>query len=598
LHQKLSYGIFLDNSHKSLINFGASNNRFSSISADAGDLNYYFFHGNNVRDLLREYTWLTGRTPLPPLWGLGYQQCRYSYYPDDEVRMIARTFREKDIPADAIVLDIHYMDEYKIYTWDKERFPDPKGMIADLKDQGFRIVLMCDPGIKVEKGYDTYESGKKEDIFIKYPDGSYYTGEVWPGWCHFPDFTNPKAREWWKKQLPAYTEIGVDGYWNDMNEIATWGHKLPDNIEFNFDGKPRPFNLTRSAYSGIQRYAAVWTGDNVANDEHMLLGVRLVNSLGLTGVAYAGYDVGGFVGNASEHLFARWIQLGAFSPFFRGHSMVNSRDSEPWAFGEEVEAVSRNYIKLRYRLMLYIYSAFHEASVNGMPVSRSLAIDYTHDDTVYDPAFENQYLFGDSFLIAPITSDKNVIKVYFPAGNDWYDLFTDKRYAGGRMHFIECTINRLPVFVKSGAIIPVCSEVGDHSGNLGRTIEWHLYNGKKDSTFTLYEDDGESYDHESGVYAQREVNWLAEEKQFTIDKQHGSFTTRFKKYTLCLHGFDEPKVNVDGKSVKVKTKDYAFVKPVPSFDPLNKELDHSLSIPELSFIEIPNRKSSIEIKIT
>jgi alpha-glucosidase len=358
IHQGRQYGIYLDNSHKSFFNFGASNNRFSSFSADAGPMNYYFIAGDTVAEVIQHYTELTGRTPLPPRWSIGYQQCRYSYYPDTEVLNTAKTFRDKDIPADAIVLDIHYMDKYKIFTWDNKHFPNPKGMLDQLKDQGFEIVVMCDPGIKAEPGYPAYEDGKANDVFVKYPDGEYYTGQVWPGWCHFPDFTNPATRTWWMRQLKRYSELGIEGYWNDMNEIATWGNMIPENLEFQFDGHPttarkarnvygfqmarttyesatqllqgkRPFNLTRSAFSGIQRYAAVWTGDNVAYDEHMMLGIRLVNSLGLTGVAFTGYDVGGFVGDANTKLFTRWISIGSFSPFFRGHSMINSKDSEP-----------------------------------------------------------------------------------------------------------------------------------------------------------------------------------------------------------------------------------------------------------------------------
>ncbi|HYC85021.1 MAG TPA: TIM-barrel domain-containing protein, partial [Chryseosolibacter sp.] len=405
IHGHHVYGIFFDNTHKTFFNFGASNNRFSSFAADAGEMNYYFIQGETVSDLIRQYTFLTGRMDMPPLWSIGYQQCRYSYYPDKEVLGIARHFRDKDIPADVIVLDIHYMDDYKIFSWHRKSFSEPQRLLKQLEEMGFEVVLMCDPGIKVEKGYHTYEDGIAKDVFIKYPDGSQYTGQVWPGWCHFPDFTNPRTREWWKEQFRDYIELGVQGFWNDMNEIATWGNMLPENVEFDFEGHKasmrrarnvfglmmarstyegtkalmknrRPFNLTRSAYSGIQRYAAVWTGDNVAYDEHMLLGVRMVSSMGLTGVAFAGYDVGGFVGNADSKLFARWISIGAFCPFFRGHSMINSRDSEPWSFGEEVEQISRNYIRFRYQLMPYIYSLFHEASQTGMPVQRTLAIDY------------------------------------------------------------------------------------------------------------------------------------------------------------------------------------------------------------------------------
>ncbi|MEL7003810.1 MAG: TIM-barrel domain-containing protein [Bacteroidota bacterium] len=362
IHNKLSYGIYLDNSHKSHFNFGASNDRFSSFSADYGDMNYYLIHDEKVAGILEAYTELTGRMSMPPMWSIGYQQCRYSYYPDKEVLNVARTFRDKHIPADVIVLDIHYMEKFKIFSWDPVHFPNPEEMMKELRDKGFHIVIMCDPGIKIEEGYAPYESGKDEDVFIKYPDGTFYSGEVWPGWCHFPDFTSDKVREWWKNQLKYYSEIGVDGYWNDMNEIATWGQMLPNLIEFDFDGNPttarearnvygfqmarstyegtkellggkRPFNLTRSGFSGVQRYSAVWTGDNVANDEHMMLGVRLVNSLGLAGIAFTGPDVGGFVGNPNSLvLFCTSGHIGIIAEAFTktgncsiGHSATCSR---------------------------------------------------------------------------------------------------------------------------------------------------------------------------------------------------------------------------------------------------------------------------------
>ena len=487
IHNGLQYGIFLDNTHKTFFNFGASNNRFSSFSADRGDMNYYFIYGKTVAEIIENYSRLTGCMPLPPKWSIGYQQCRYSYYPDAEVRSVASTFREKHIPADAIVLDIHYMDKYKIFTWDAKTFPDAAGLIAYLKSLHFEVVLMCDPGIKVEQGYEPYEDGVKQDVFVKYPDGQYYTGQVWPGWCHFPDYTNPKTRNWWKEKLKSYSTLGVEGYWNDMNEIATWGHMLPENLEFDHEGEKatsrksrnvygfqmarstyegtkqllggkRPFNLTRAGFSGIQRYAAVWTGDNVSYDEHMMLGIRMVNSMGLTGVSFAGYDVGGFVGEAGPHLFARWLSIGAFSPFFRGHTMVNTRNAEPWAFGEEVETIARNYIRFRYQLMPYIYSAFYESTKTGMPVQRSMAINNTHDSRVYSPQFEHQYLFGPFVMIAPVESTKEYVKVFFPSG-EWYYLFDGKKIEGNREVVVESPIHKLPVFIKAGAIIPMQAPV-------------------------------------------------------------------------------------------------------------------------------------------
>ena len=217
IHNGLSYGVFFDNTHKSFFNFGASNNRFSSFSADRGEMDYYLMHSHSVAGIIKEYTHLTGRMELPPFWSIGYQQCRYSYYPDKEVLAVAQTFRDKDIPADVIVLDIHYMEQYKIFTWSKKDFFDPKGMIKKLKELGFEVVVMCDPGIKVESGYKTYDEGIRNEVFLKYPDGTNYSGQVWPGWCHFPDFTNPMTRQWWKDQFKEYIDLGVEGFWNDMN---------------------------------------------------------------------------------------------------------------------------------------------------------------------------------------------------------------------------------------------------------------------------------------------------------------------------------------------------------------------------------------------
>lgn len=565
IHNNLVYGIFFDNTHKSFFNFGASNDRFSCFAADTGEMNYYFIYGDTVGEIIQHYTFLTGRMDLPPLWSIGYQQCRYSYYPDKEVMGIARHFRDKDIPADVIVLDIHYMDDYKIFSWHRKSFAEPKKLLDDLEKMGFEVVLMCDPGIKVEKGYQAYEDGVKNDVFLKYPDGTYYTGQVWPGWCHFPDFTNPKAREWWKAQFKDYIELGVQGFWNDMNEIATWGNMLPENIEFDFEGQKtsirrarnvfglmmarstyegtkalmknrRPFNLTRSAYSGIQRYAAVWTGDNVAYDEHMLLGVRMVSSMGLTGVAFAGYDVGGFVGNADSKLFARWISIGAFSPFFRGHSMINSRDSEPWSYGEEVEQISRNYIKFRYRIMPYIYSLFYEAAQTGMPVQRTLAINYPHDAKVFDGSYHNQYLFGPYFLIAPVESNKDFVKVYLPEG-DWYYLYNGKKYAGNSEIIIECPVHKLPVFVKAGAIIPA-EPPRSHTGEVSDSIKIHVYKDVSNSEFVLYRDDGVTFDYQNGNASKRLIEYKPLLNKLIIHRAEGSFKPSTRKLSIAFHGFE------------------------------------------------------------
>lgn len=622
IHHGRQYGIYLDNSHKSFFNFGASNNRFSSFAADAGDLNYYFIQGDSVAGIIEGYTHLTGRMPLPPKWSLGYQQCRYSYYPDYEVRTIAKTFRDKNIPADAIVLDIHYMDKYKIFTWDRVHFPDPQGLIDYLKSLNFEVVVMCDPGIKVEEGYEAYDDGKANDVFVKYPDGEYYSGQVWPGWCHFPDFTLPKARAWWRDKLACYSTLGVEGYWNDMNEIATWGNMLPENIEFDHEGNKatsrksrniyglqmarstyegarellggkRPFNLTRSGFSGIQRYAAVWTGDNVSYDDHMMLGVRMVSSMGVTGIAFSGYDVGGFTGDASVKLFARWITLGALSPFFRGHTMVNSLDAEPWSFGEEVENISRNFIRLRYQLMPYLYSVFHEATQTGMPVQRTLAITHTHDARVYQSAYQNQYFFGPFILVAPVVSHQAFAKVFLPEG-EWYTLYDGTRTAGNAEIIVESPLHRLPVFIAAGAVVPM-QPPAMHTREKIHELHIHVYAGGEQTTFDYYEDDGSTFRYETGEYHRRRMTHLGREKTLLINAATGNYSTPIKTLKLVLHG--EPSVRkftINGSPVDAQDRKSSFFVPLERYDPIN-EPD---SMGEENVVEAIFPYSSEAIKIT
>jgi alpha-glucosidase len=449
-------------------------------------------------------------------------------------------------------------------------------------------------------------------MFIKYPDGHEYSGQVWPGWCHFPDFTHAKTREWWGQHFKDYVDLGVEGFWNDMNEIATWGNMLPDVIEFEMEGNKgtalegrnlfgfmmsrstyegtkkllknkRPFNLTRSAYAGAQRYTAVWTGDNVAYDAHMLAGVRLVNSMGLSGLAFTGYDIGGFVGNADEKLFARWMAIGAFSPFFRGHSMINSRDSEPWSYGEKVEEISRNFMKLRYRLLPYLYSLFYEASQTGLPINRSLAIDYTFNDLVYDHRYHNQYLFGPSILVAPVESSKDLLKVYLPEG-DWYDLFTDEHHKGGREIVADCPMEQLPVYVKGSAIIPMRERAGINTRDQGDILEIHIYRGEKENSFTFYEDDGSSFDHEKGAFAKRTLSYNPAQKTFTVGKSEGSYSSLFRKIKLCFHEFvGIDAVKIGDKSAKVETKEYRFVQPISNYDPVGT-MPEGLKINSLNYL--------------
>jgi alpha-glucosidase len=612
IHQKGAYGIFLDNTHKSVFNFGASTDRFISFGAEDGDLDYYFIHEPSVSEIISSYTSLTGKMKMPPKWALGFQQCRYSYYPDKEVTTLAQTFRDKKIPSDVIYLDIHHMEEYKVFTFDGVKFPDPKSMIQHLKNLGFRVVVIMDPGIKKEKGYTPYEDGVANGLFVKYPDREDYIAQVWPGWCAFPDFTKEKTRKWWGDKMKFYTEAGVDGFWADMNEPASWGQFTPNLIEFDMDGNPashrksrniygmlmaksanegaiqqkseeRPFILTRSGFAGIQRYAAAWTGDNQASEEHMLLGVRLVNSLGLSGVPFSGYDVGGFAGEASKSLYARWMSIGAFSPFYRAHSMINSKDAEPWAFGEEVEEISRNYIKLRYQLLPTIYSKFHKAASCGLPLSSSLAIDYGQDEKIYQSAFQNQYIFCDTFLVAPTESHKEITKVYLPEGA-WYYLYSDEKKEGKQTIYQDCPLSYLPVYVKAGSIFSMQSEVLYTEQKNDGILKIHVYAGA-DGQFKHYEDDGISWEFQNGKYHKRTIELKSDSKELVFHKAKGDYESDYKKVQIFFHGFHIDEIKLNGVSKTLTYSHFSFLDKLTEFDPLPESEHPFLSIESLPFIE-------------
>jgi alpha-glucosidase len=592
------YGIYLDNAHKSHFNFGASNDRFSSFSAEDGEMDYYVFGAPTVAGLIEGYTWLTGRPHLPPLWSLGYQQCRYSYYPDKEVLALAKTFREKKMPADVLYLDIHYMDAYKIFTWNKDRFPEPKRMLDQLKEMGFHTTVIVDPGIKVEKGYASYEEGLAKNLFLKYPDGTNYTGMVWPGWCHFPDFTNKASREWWGQSFKGYVADGIDGFWNDMNEPATWGQRFPSLVEFGFDGRTgttqrgrnlygllmsratyegtrsllggrRPFVLTRAAFSGAQRYTAIWTGDNQSNDDHMMTGVRLINSLGLTGMPFVGMDVGGFTGNPPVHTFTRWVSISSFTPFFRVHTAIDTKESDPFSYGERNEEICRNYLQLRYNLLPYYYSAFYQAHTSGLPIVRSLAIEHSFDAKVYDGSYQNQFLAGPSLLVAPLEGNKEIAKIYLPAGQ-WYDLYSDSVHAGKSEFYHRAELERLPVFVKAGAILPMQSPVLYTAQKPEPTLDLHVYAGA-DGEFTYYEDDGDTYAHEQGQSVKRAIRLDWAKRRLVISAPEGRYASKFTKVRVVFHGLGKlNKVSVAGQERSTTAMELPFVLPLSKNDPIGQ----------------------------
>jgi alpha-glucosidase len=529
LREGRAYGVYLNNSARTSFNFGAGNHRYHSFAADQGPLDYFLIYGPAVSRVVEEYTELTGRMPMPPRWALGYQQSRWSYAPAAEVLRIARTFREKRIPADVLYLDIDYMDGYRVFTWDAKRFPDPAGMLRELGELGFKVVPIIDPGVKEDTAYRIAREGLAGGHFVRYPDRSLYVGSVWPGRTWFPDFSRPATRAWWGGHLARLVESGVDGIWNDMNEPAVWGKAFPLEVLMEDGGRwssqkrmhnlygllmsraayeglrrarpdRRPFVLTRAGFAGIQRFSAVWTGDNVASWDHLALGVRMMLGMGLSGVPFIGTDVGGFVDTPSPELFARWIQVGAYSPFFRAHTTTNTPDQEPWSFGEQVEEISRTFISRRYRLLPYLYALFWQANRTGSPVMRPLFWHHQQDSMVYRPEYQQQFLLGERLLVAPVIHEGATSAwVYLPAGR-WLDLDTDSVYQGGRAVAVAAPLERLPTFLREGGILPTQEAVQYVGQAAAGTLSVDLFAGEETGTFDLYEDDGESHAHERGGY--------------------------------------------------------------------------------------------------
>lgn len=578
-----AWGIYLNDSHRSVFNLGAGNHRYYSFAADGGALDYVFFHGPTIPRVIERYTARAGRVPLPPAWALGYQQSRWSYYPRAEVLRLARTFREKAIPADVIYLDIHYMDGYRVFTWDRERFPDPEGMLAALDSMGFRVVTIVDPAVKEDPGYAVAREGLAGDHFVRYPDGEVYVGSVWPGRAYFPDFSRPSTRAWWGEHLAGMLDQGVDGFWNDMNEPAVWGKAFPLEVEMEDGGRrssmkrmhnlyaslmaratvegwrrhrpdARTFVLTRAGFAGIQRDAAVWTGDNVASWEHLELGIRMVLGLGLSGVPFAGVDVGGFVGTPSPELFARWIEAAAFFPFFRTHTAINTPPQEPWSFGEHVEGIAREAIERRYRLLPTLYSLFREARETGAPILRPLFWHYPDDSLAYAPANQSEFLFGERLLVAPVTREgARTRKLYLPPG-EWLDRASETIYQGGRFVAVDAPLEEIPTFLAAGGILFERAVRPHVEPGPADALTLEVFAGEEPASTALYEDDQATRAYERGVYRLTvfETERGPEGTVLTRAVERDRFAVPDRLLTVRFHAVAGPPdaVTVDGRALE------------------------------------------------
>jgi alpha-glucosidase len=578
LHSQGSYLAFYENSFPATFSFGTT----ADIHFDHGPLRYYIITGP-INHLYERYTELTGRPPLPPRWVLGYHQCRWGYKTETDIREVIAGFRDNNMPISAIHLDIDYMDGYRVFTVDRERFPDLKSLTSDLEKEGIKTVTILDPGIKKDPAFDIYRDGVKENLFIKNPNGKPIHGVVWPGWSAFPDFTDPKTRQWWGSFYPRLHNLGVAGYWHDMNEpasLVSWGDPtLPLVAQQELEGRKgqhaeahnvygllmaragyealhqqlpdrRPWILTRAGWAGMQRYAWSWTGDTETSWESLRMTIPEVVSLGLSGVPFTGPDIGGFSSHPDAELYTRWFQLSTFLPFFRTHSVIGTPRREPWVYGEPTTSILRNFLNLRYQMMPFLYTQVWDSCHSGHPFTRPLFWQDPADERLWD--IDDSFMIGDSLLVAPVINQNTRNRsVVLPRG-EWYNFWNYSALdddlmvsnGPGKVEF-PTSIEQFPVLVRAGSIIPLDEN--------GKQI-LHLYPiSASDSPLaargTLYTDEGDGY----GSYRLDHFHLNRTQDGFELNHiSDGEYPFPKNGLAIKLHGFHASQVLVDGTETDIE----------------------------------------------
>lgn len=627
-HAGRATGVLFDNTWRTHFDFGHNDPNQFSFGAPDGPMTYYFINGPEPKAVVEAYAWLTGKAPLPPMWSLGFQQSRYSYETEKRLTDVAARLRRDKIPSDALYLDIDYQEKNRPFTVDEKAFPNFKTMVGDLAKDHFHLVVITDLHIAnlPNAGYAPYDSGKAGDHFVKNPDGSIYSGIVWPGPAVFPDFTQKLTRQWWGTLYKDFAAEGVAGFWNDMNEPAVFTYPtktMPDNIQHRIDEpgfakrtanhleihnvfgmlntegtyegllalqpNVRPFVLTRASYAGGQRYSATWTGDNSATWNHLRMTIPQIENLGLSGFAMTGADVGGFAGSPPADLLTKWIEVAAFQPIDRDHSAKGTRDHEVWVDGPEQEAIRKRFIEERYRLMPYLYTSAEEMSRTGLPIMRPLFLEFPNaasDGHPLDNDATGEFLFGSRILVAQSPSPEEVApyEVHLPPGQ-WYDYWTGEKLAeikadGARdleirdaatpnkPIFVKPELAELPVYVRGGSIIPVAPLTQSTMEKPNGPLTLRVYPGAA-CEGSVYQDDGTSFAYKQGVFFRQRFT-CAEGADGSIavhlDAPEGSFTPWWSETRIEVYGLaaKQHKAESNGKPLKIESAKTSSAVVVPA----------------------------------
>lgn len=564
--QKGSCFLFYDNSYDGEIEFGEQ----ARVQFIGGGIHYYFILGA-PEQALAQYTQLTGRPPMPPRWALGFHQSRWGYASEQDIRQVVDGFKQHDLPLDVVHMDIDYMDGFRVFTLDQQRYPDLKKMADDLHEQGIRLVTIIDPGVKIDDGYDVYQEGMAQQAFCKLPDGKTAVGLVWPGWSVFPDFTKPATRTWWGQYYARLLDQGVDGIWHDMNEPASMSAfgdpTMPRPMRHDIEGRGgdheeghnlygltmalagfeaqqqlrperRPWLLTRSGWAGMQRYTWLWSGDVGTGWDTLRMTLSLILGTGMSGVPYIGSDIGGFTGHADSELFTRWFQMSALMPFFRNHAARTTPRSEPWVYGEPTISICRRYLQLRQQLMPYIYSLSWQASQSGVPLVRP--VFWVEPDNAELFKVDDSFMLGDGLLVTPVLEEGAMERQIILPKGEWFDFWSEEKYIGGQQMSVSAALDTLPMFVRAGSLLPMSQD--------GRIV-LHVYSplqGEGSHTSQWYDDAGDGYEeHQLSQFAVSrrqgalQVDW-------TVD---GQFPLP-EKLDVVIHGVEPGKVLLDGEEVQ------------------------------------------------
>ncbi|WP_338598956.1 alpha-glucosidase MalA [Sulfolobus tengchongensis] len=496
-------GYFINSASKVIFDIGLEEYDRIKIIIPEESVELYVIEGPTIERVIERYVELTGKPFLPPMWAFGYMISRYSYYPQDKVVELVDLMQKEGFRVSGVFLDIHYMDKYKLFTWHPQRFPDPKKMIDELHKRNVKLITIVDHGIRVDQNYSPFISGIGK--YCEFESGELFVGKMWPGTTVYPDFFREDTREWWANLISEWLSQGVDGIWLDMNEPTDFSkiieirnvlsslpvefrddrllHVFPDDVIHHLKGRKvrhekvrnayplyeamatfegfrkskrdEVFILSRAGYSGIQRYAFIWTGDNTPSWDDLKLQLQLVLGLSISGVPFVGCDIGGFQGRGfsaidnSFELLVRYYALALFFPFYRSHKATDGIDTEPVFLPQYYKEKIRQIIELRYKFMPYLYSLALEASNKGHPVIRPLFYEFQDDDDAYK--IEDEYLVGKYLLYAPLISREESRLVILPNSN-WYDYWSGQIYKGKT---VIRSSNDLPIYLREGSIIPL-----------------------------------------------------------------------------------------------------------------------------------------------